>query len=128
MRSQFHGFDTFQPDSRIINQVMAKIVMALGNDHMALSTRLNTLAGTAILALIVPFSASANEPKNDLIEATHFVSSGRIVNLVADVTPSAQADARAQIWALTGRVAAPDCVETDASDAPCFATFQTGAK
>lgn len=104
---------------------MAARVTALGNDYMALFGKLTATLGCAALALTMPMLAAANQ-NGDTVEATYFVSSGRIVNVVADVTPDAQAQARAAIWALTQKSGAPICETTGASDVSCFDTIRTG--
>lgn len=104
---------------------MATIATTLGNDHMALFGKLTATLGCAALAFSLPMLAAATQ-SDDTVEATHFVSSGRIVNVVADVTPDAQAEARAAIWALTETSVAPTCETTGASDASCFDTFHAG--
>ena len=103
---------------------MTITVTALGIDDMALFAKLSRGFGCASLALTLPMLAAATG-SGDPVEATHFVSSGRIVNVVADTTPQAQADSRAAIWALTRQVQVPNCAVP--ADAPCFGTFQTGA-
>jgi hypothetical protein len=75
------------------------------------------------LALSVPMFASANGPET-VFEATHIVSSGRVVNTVADMSADDQAQGRAAIWAMTNLAGAPAC----ADDAACFGTFQTGSE
>lgn len=92
---------------------------------MALFGRIATTLGGATLAFSLPMLAAATQ-SGDTVEATHFVSSGRIVNVVADVTPDAQAEARAAIWALTQKSTAPTCENSGAADVSCFGTFHAG--
>jgi hypothetical protein len=93
---------------------------------MALIKTFVSTLGCASLLVSLPMLAVANQDA-DTVEATHFVSSGRIVNVVADVTPTAQADARAAIWALTQQADAPTCESSGVANADCFETFQTGS-
>lgn len=93
---------------------------------MALIKKLVSTLGCASLLMTLPMLVAANQGV-DTVQATHFISSGRIVNVVADVTPTAQADARAAIWALTQQAVAPTCENSGGVDASCFDTFQTGS-
>ncbi len=75
--------------------------------------------GVALLATL-PMLLGAAGPTGTT-QATHFVSSGRAVNTIADMSAAEQSQARAQIWALTGRTNAPTC----SNDASCFELVQT---
>lgn len=94
---------------------------------MALLGKIAATLGCAATALALPMLATANEGA-EVIEATHFVSSGRVVNLVAGVTPDQQDEARAALWALTQHVDVPTCADTAAADASCFEAFHAGAQ
>lgn len=86
-----------------------------------------TLGCAAMAAVAIPVFATANQ-SGDIVEATHFVSSGRVVNAVAGVSPDQQAQDRAAIWALTQQASTPEtCAVITANEAPCFGTFQTGS-
>ena len=100
--------------------------MTLGNDHMALSKKLATTIGCASLVFTLPMLATANQGV-EIVGATHFISSGRLVNVAADVTPDEQAQARAAIWALTQQAGGATCENAGTSDTSCFETFQTGS-
>ena len=92
---------------------------------MAFIGKLSATLGCAALAFTMPMLAAATQ-SGDTVEATHFVSSGRIVNVVADVTPEAQAEARAAIWALTQKSTVPTCETSASADVSCFDTFHAG--
>ena len=100
--------------------------MALGNDHMALSKKLITTLGCASLVFTLPMLVSANQSTEN-VEATHFISSGRVVNVVADVPSTAQEEARAAIWALTQQAEDETCGNAGPVGASCFETIQTGS-
>jgi hypothetical protein len=95
-------------------------VAALGKDHMTHLNKFTNGLACVALALSVPMFASARGP-DTAIEATHVVSSGRIVNTVADMSADDQAQGRAAIWAFTGQAAVPSC-------AACGDTFQTSTQ
>jgi hypothetical protein len=97
------------------------IVTALGNDHMVRLGKLSKAIGCVSMVLAVPMFAIANGSAHP-IEATHFASSGRTVNVVADMTAADRADARAQVWALTGHQTVPTC------ETPCYGAFQTNSR
>ena len=93
---------------------------------MALSKKLVTTISCASLVFTLPMLAAANQGV-DIVGATHFISSGRLVNVVADVTPDEQAQARAAIWALTENAGGATCGNVGPVDASCFETIQTGS-
>ena len=99
--------------------------MTLGNDHMAFFKTLASTISCASLVFILPGLAAANQDA-ETVKATHFISSGRVVNVVMDVTPDAQAKARAAIWALTQQPEAGTCEKTGSANASCFSTFHAG--
>ena len=94
---------------------------------MALFSKLSAGFGCAALAFSLPMLAAANQGL-DMVEATHFVSSGRVVNVVAHANADDQAEARAAVWALTQQSQMSDCAATGAAQAACFETFRTGSK
>jgi hypothetical protein len=98
----------------------------MGNDHMSAFMKWTKAVGCASLVFTLPMLAAAtgnDHPK----DAVHFVSSGRAINAVPDMTAEAHNAARARIWAMTQSASMPSCAESGGADASCFDTFQTGA-